>query len=165
MFGIIIGKLLLAALSLVIRTTPLLVASDGVHAAADQRPVQIARMYARAGHGDAPLLAHTEEMVRAADYYGIDWRLIPAMGILESSGGLYACGGNAWGYGSCEEGYADWPDFSYGIWFVAKRLSQQPYTPADIEHSMCVWVSGHGCWGDHATGYRDRGLWLMGLLE
>lgn len=75
------------------------------------------------------------------------------------------CRATPWGYGSCEEGYADWPDFSYGIWFVAKRLSQQPYTPADIEHSMCVWVSGHGCWGDHATGYRDRGLWLMGLLE
>jgi hypothetical protein len=49
-----------------------------------------------------PLAPHAASMVAAADQHGIDWRLLPVISVLESQGGLTACGGNAWGYARCQ---------------------------------------------------------------
>jgi hypothetical protein len=40
--------------------------------------------------------------VLVAEKYGLDWRLLPAISIRESSGGKEACGYNAFGWGSCK---------------------------------------------------------------
>lgn len=50
---------------------------------------------------DMPLAGYGDDFVHAADKYGIDWKLLPAIGIRESSGGKYMCGKNAFGWGSC----------------------------------------------------------------
>ena len=43
--------------------------------------------------------------VLVAEKYGLDWRLLPAIGVRESSGGKAACSYNAFGWGSCKLGH------------------------------------------------------------
>lgn len=49
-----------------------------------------------------PLHGTGMTFVLVAEKYGLDWRLLPAIGIRESSGGKEACGYNAFGWGSCK---------------------------------------------------------------
>lgn len=56
---------------------------------------------------DLPAAGHGMAMVVAADKYGLDWRLLPALAKLETTGGKNACknpkGANNWfGWGSCK---------------------------------------------------------------
>jgi hypothetical protein len=117
----------------------------------DGRPEQVREYLA-----GRPLEPLAGEMVRAADYYGIDWRLLPVLAVLESSGGLKACGGNAWGWDGCR---TEFPDFERGVWFVAARLAEAPYDPLDVGLTLCVWRRGDGCHDPVAASYRDRALW------
>lgn len=121
--------------------------------AVDDRPSRV-RYVLR----NTPLYDYSGEMVRAADYYDIDWRLLPTIAILESSGGTYSCDGNAWGYASCR---VTFETLEEGLWYVARTLSMSPYPYRDFDNSLCIWVSGHGCFGEHALGYLSRGhsLW------
>ncbi|MDQ3158783.1 MAG: hypothetical protein M3P98_01435 [bacterium] len=63
----------------------------------------------RAGRIDAyyakrkmPLEGYGQKMVEEADKNGIDWRLLPAISIKESSGGLHMCRNNPFGWASCK---------------------------------------------------------------
>ena len=49
-----------------------------------------------------PLVGTGMTFVLVAEKYGLDWRLLPAIGVRESSGGKAACGYNAFGWGSCK---------------------------------------------------------------
>ena len=86
---------------------------------------------------DAPLATYAEEFVKAADYYGIDYRLVAAISIVESSGGKYTFKPyNAWGWG--KSGFESWTD---GIWAVSKGLGKYyslgMTTPKSISKSYC----------------------------
>lgn len=80
----------------------------------------------------APLSANAEDFVRAADMYSIDYRLMPAISIVESSGGKHLFkpynpfGWGKWGY----------PSFQVAIYDVARGLStyyaRGADTPAEI---------------------------------
>lgn len=48
-----------------------------------------------------PLAGYGGQFVRVADKYGLDWRLLPAIAIRESSGGKQMCGNNPFGWASC----------------------------------------------------------------
>jgi hypothetical protein len=52
---------------------------------------------------DMPLAGHGEHFVAVSDQCerGLDWRLLPGIGIRESSGGKQMCGNNPFGWGSC----------------------------------------------------------------
>lgn len=68
---------------------------------------------------NAPLAANAEDFVRAADMYGIDYRLMPAISINESSGGKFLFRQyNPFGWG--RSGY---PSFTAAIYDVARGLS------------------------------------------
>lgn len=54
---------------------------------------------------DMPLAGYGKEFVAEADANGIDWRLLPAISVKESSGGLHMCSDNPFGFGSCKFGY------------------------------------------------------------
>ena len=65
----------------------------------------------------APLAGYGMAMVQDADKYGIDWRLVPAIAINESSGGLEECPPkngvktyNSFGYGGCRKVFKDYDD-------------------------------------------------------
>lgn len=49
-----------------------------------------------------PLAQFSALMVAKAHEYDIDWRLLPAIAIRESSGGKFACGNNPFGWASCK---------------------------------------------------------------
>jgi hypothetical protein len=49
-----------------------------------------------------PLVGSGMTFVLVAEKYGLDYRLLPAIGVRESSGGKAACGYNAFGWGSCK---------------------------------------------------------------
>jgi hypothetical protein len=68
---------------------------------------------------------YTFEYLRAADGYGLDYRLLPAVSIRESSCGLaYKQPNNLWGY---HPGHQSFPSIAAGIDFLAQRLTQHPY--------------------------------------
>lgn len=49
-----------------------------------------------------PLYGSGMTFVLVAEKYGLDWRLLPAIAVRESSGGKAACGYNPFGWGSCK---------------------------------------------------------------
>ncbi len=49
-----------------------------------------------------PLYGTGMSFVLVAEKYGLDYRLLPAIAIRESSGGKEACGHNPFGWGSCK---------------------------------------------------------------
>ncbi len=49
-----------------------------------------------------PLYGTGKTFVLVAEKYGLDYRLLPAIAIRESSGGKAACGYNPFGWGSCK---------------------------------------------------------------
>jgi hypothetical protein len=54
---------------------------------------------------DAPLLGHGMKFVLEAEKNEIDWRLLPAIAMRESTGGKHACkkaSNSVFGYGSCK---------------------------------------------------------------
>ena len=55
-----------------------------------------------------PLAGHGLKMVEVAEEYGLDWRIIPAIAMRESTAGKFACKNvpnNPFGWGSCEIGF------------------------------------------------------------
>ncbi len=49
-----------------------------------------------------PLAGQGMNFVLVSEKYGLDWRLLPAIAIRESSGGKAACYNNPFGWGSCK---------------------------------------------------------------
>jgi hypothetical protein len=73
---------------------------------------------------NSPLAGYGLAMVKAADHYGIDWRLLPAIATIESNGGQMMCNTkkaeyNPFGYGGCTIRFKD---FNEAIDIVAKNL-------------------------------------------
>ncbi len=94
---------------------------------------------------NSPLALYAQEIVKAADEYGIDYRLIPAISIIESSGGIHTFRThNAWGWG--KKDFSSWEE---GIWTVSKSLgnyySRGLNTPQKIGVYYCPPSAGE--WG------------------
>ncbi len=90
-----------------------------------------------------PMEAYATDFVRSADRYGIDWRLLPAISFIESTGGKFACPGeshNAFGWASCKVHFTSYPEA--------------------IDH-----ISRHLAGKDPATARYYRGKDIRGILE
>jgi len=57
---------------------------------------------------DMPLEGYGAKMVEEAEKNDIDWRLIPAIAIKESTAGKFACGYNPFGWASCKVKFHSW---------------------------------------------------------
>lgn len=99
--------------------------------------VKVAKIRTYLEGRNSPLAEYAEEFVKAADKYGIDYRIVAAISIIESGGGKnnfrpY----NAWGWG--KKGFANWTE---GIWAVSagigKYYSKGLTTPRLISYSYC----------------------------
>jgi hypothetical protein len=91
---------------------------DGLTVA--ERAAKIDAFYVN--EGDLPLAGHGLAMVTSADKYGIDWRLIAAIGYIESTGGKHACkkvSYSAFGWGSCK---IDFSSYEESIDVISKNL-------------------------------------------
>jgi hypothetical protein len=70
---------------------------------------------------DCPLRAAAADFLAAADQNELDWRLLPSISMIESSGGKDYRNNNVFGWDSCKERFASVED---GIHFVAAKLAQ-----------------------------------------
>lgn len=71
-----------------------------------------------------PLAGNGMKMVLAAEKYELDWRMIPAIAVRESTGGRFACKKfpeNAWGWHSCKAGLGGSTDAAIDL--IAQHLS------------------------------------------
>lgn len=86
-------------------------------AVADARVVKLETFF-NAHRCPGPL--HVADYLRAADTYGIDYRLLPALSVRESTCGRYARKNNRWGWDSARVGF---PSVSIGIEYVTRQLA------------------------------------------
>lgn len=86
-------------------------------AVTDDRPARVDAYFAKR---NMPLEGHGEQFVKVADKYGLDWRLLPAIAVRESSGGKHLLNNNPFGWGSCRIKFANFDD---AIEEVGKNLS------------------------------------------
>lgn len=73
---------------------------------------------------NSPLALHAQDFIDAADFYGVDWKLVPSISGVESTFGKQSYGYNAWGwgiYGNQAIGFNSWKD---GIYTVTAGLKQ-----------------------------------------
>jgi len=85
----------------------------------DTRAKKIEAYY---GRYNLPLADHAESFVKYADEYGLDWRLVAAIGFIESTGGKHACSSvtySPFGWGSCKISFASYDE---AIEVVSKNL-------------------------------------------
>jgi transposase len=71
---------------------------------------------------DMPLEGKGMKMVVESEKNKIDWRLLPAISIRESSGGLQACGNNPFGWASCKKPIGTFASVDIAIETVARHL-------------------------------------------
>ena len=97
----------------------------------------------------APLAPYGDVFVKAADKYGLDWRLLPAIAMKESGGGraIPVDSYNAWGWGIYGDQVLRFDNWEDGIYTVAAGLKRNyldqglttpeqimaKYTPPSIE--------------------------------
>jgi hypothetical protein len=70
---------------------------------------------------DCPLRDSAAEFLVAADQNELDWRLLPGISMIESSGGKDYRNNNVFGWDSCRESFTS---IEAGIHFVASKLSK-----------------------------------------
>jgi hypothetical protein len=85
--------------------------------AADARSGRLAAFF---GSYQCPGPLHIEDYLRAADTYGIDYRLLPALSVRESTCGRHERANNRWGWDSARTGFAS---VANGIEFIARQLA------------------------------------------
>lgn len=81
---------------------------------------------------EMPLSGTGEIMVQMAEKYNLDWRLLPAIAVRESTGGKFACKKatyNSFGWGSCK---VNFESNEHAIETIAKNLAGQ--NPNTAEH-------------------------------
>jgi hypothetical protein len=86
----------------------------------DERAEKIRKYFNRY---NLPLAEQAELFVVSADKYHIDWRLLAAIGFIESTGGKFACKSvkaNAFGWGSCKLGFNSYKE---SIDFISMNLA------------------------------------------
>lgn len=85
----------------------------------EEKAAKIDKYYA---DRNMPLAGNGMKMVLEAEKHDIDWRLIPAIGVRESTGGRHACKSvtySPFGFGSCKINFKSW---DHAIEIVATNL-------------------------------------------
>jgi hypothetical protein len=75
------------------------------------------------GRLHCPIVDMTEDFIHAADDNHLDWRLLPSIAVIESSGGKAYKKNNIFGWG---EGEASFPTIRAGLNQVAYKLGRSP---------------------------------------
>lgn len=84
----------------------------------DPRPIQLRQFFE--AHG-CPLRTFAEDFIQEADKNALDWRLLPSISFIESSGGKFAINNNVFGWDSCRTKFAS---IRAGIRTVAAQLGR-----------------------------------------
>lgn len=86
-----------------------------------------------------PAQRYAAEFVNAADRYRLDWRLLPSLALVESSGGKAFINNNIFGWDSCRQRFTT---VQAGIHTVAERLANSPlYQGKSLDEKLKVYNS------------------------
>ena len=96
-------------------------------------------------HG-LPAAAWASDFLRAADAHGLDWRLLPSLAMVESTGGKFAPNNNMFGWG---EGLATFSHPRQGIYHVAERLARSPLYRHKKLHSQLLTYNPRSAYAAH----------------
>jgi hypothetical protein len=116
--AIVLG-LLVSPLAVPLDKVPAESAKRRAPAKPDPRALKLQRFFTRMHAPVAPL---SDAFVRAADENHLDWRLLPSIAVIESSGGKHYLNNNIFGWG----GDTAFPSIRAGIQQVADRLGHSP---------------------------------------
>jgi hypothetical protein len=82
---------------------------------------RLSRLQKFFGDRDCPLRDSAKDFLVAADQNQLDWRLLPSISIIESSGGKDYTNNNVFGWDSCKEKFSS---IRAGIHYVAAQLGK-----------------------------------------
>lgn len=96
--------------------------------------VRVERLKEYFGNRNSPADELARDFIAAADKYELDWRLLPSISMMESSGGKRYVKNNILGWDSCRVGF---PSVREGIHFVASRLAGSAiYKGKDVDEML-----------------------------
>jgi hypothetical protein len=72
---------------------------------------------------DCPAPLHVNEYLRAADSHALDYRILPAISLVESTCGAFQKMNNRWGWASAQSGF---PSVPAGIEYITGQLADNP---------------------------------------
>ena len=110
---------------------------------------------------DSPLLGYADQIVQAADKYGLDYRLLPAIAMQESTLCLKAPAdtNNCWGFGIYGKKRTTFDNFSQAIEIISKTLAQDYHGKGLIEPAQIMTKytpSSNGSWAQGVSYVMDR---------
>jgi hypothetical protein len=95
---------------------------------------RLSRLQKFFGDRDCPLRDSARDFLVAADQNQLDWRLLPSISMVESSGGKDYTNNNVFGWDSCRERFSS---VRAGIHFVAAQLGRsRRYKGKDIDSKL-----------------------------
>lgn len=112
-----------------------------------------------------PLEDFAMKMVIEADKNGIDWRLLPAIAVRESSGGIHACkrvAHNSFGWGGCTIGFKS---TDVAIETIAKNLGGNNPKTAKYYDDMPLRKILNTYNGLAVLAYADQVMGIMSIIE
>lgn len=95
--------------------------SAGPLEAEPQPDYRIIRLQQFLKQKDCPVEGLASDFVQAADRHQLDWRLLPSISYVESTGGKFHRNNNIFGWAN---GKASFPTIRHGIHLVANRLAE-----------------------------------------
>jgi hypothetical protein len=100
----------------------------------DPRLVRLQEFF---GQRDCPLREAAADFLMAADENALDWRLLPSISIIESSGGKDYRNNNVFGWDSCRESFTS---VRAGIHFVADQLANSRlYKDKNLDNKLSTY--------------------------
>jgi hypothetical protein len=100
---------------------------------------RLSRLQKFFGDRDCPLRDSAKDFLLAADQNQLDWRLLPSISFIESSGGKYYGNNNVFGWDSAKEKFSS---VRAGIHYVAAQLGKsRRYKGKDIDRKLQLYNS------------------------
>jgi hypothetical protein len=103
----------------------------------DQNDPRLSRLKKFFAERDCPLKDSAKDFLVAADQNELDWRLLPSISIIESSGGKDYRNNNVLGWDSCKERF---PSVRAGIHYVAAQLGKSSrYKDKNVDRKLRIY--------------------------
>lgn len=127
----------------------------------DPRLVRLERFFAKYS---CPITPLSRDFLLAADTYNLDWRLLPSIAFVESSGGKAYRNNNIFGWGNADIPFSS---VRVGIYTVAERLANsRPYQGKRLQQFLATY-NPHEGYGDRVKsvmvqlGPIEPAFWLL----
>src|ERR1700722_7643527 len=102
-----------------------------------QNDPRLSKLQKYFGDRDCPLRDSAKDFLIAADENALDWRLLPSISIIESSGGKDYRNNNVFGWDSCRESFTSVRE---GIHFVAAQLANSKmYKDKNLDNKLSTY--------------------------